>query len=101
MRLPRPPAEVNAILREQHGIIGGYDLGGDYPHLADHMLLAVTELNTRAAIDRLVDALREIAAMRRPHMPSSDKKTRAPSRAPLLPLPLAGEGRGGGKRRLC
>jgi glycine dehydrogenase subunit 1 len=62
VRLPRPPADVNEILREQHGIIGGYDLGGDYPHLAGHMLLAVTELNTRAAIDRLVGALREIAA---------------------------------------
>jgi glycine dehydrogenase subunit 1 len=62
VQLPRPPAEVNKILREQHGIVGGYDLGGDYPHLANHMLLAVTELNTRAAIDRLVDALSRIAA---------------------------------------
>jgi glycine dehydrogenase subunit 1 len=62
VRLRRPPAEVNKILREQHGIIGGYDLGRDYPYLADHMLLAVTEVNTRAAIDRLVDALREISA---------------------------------------
>jgi glycine dehydrogenase subunit 1 len=60
VRLPRPPAEVNKMLREQHGIIGGYDLGRDYPHLADHMLLAVTEINTRAAIDRLV-ALREMS----------------------------------------
>ena len=62
VRLPRPPAEVNTVLREQHGIIGGYDLGRDYPHLAEHMLLAVTEMNTRAAIDRLVGALRTIAA---------------------------------------
>ncbi len=62
VRLPRPPAEVNKVLREQHGIIGGYDLGSDYPHLAGHMLLAVTEMNTRAAIDRLVDGLRGIAA---------------------------------------
>jgi len=62
VRLPRPPAEVNRILREQHGIVGGYDLGGDYPHLANHMLVAVTELNTRAAIDRLVKALSRISA---------------------------------------
>jgi glycine dehydrogenase subunit 1 len=60
VRLPRPVAEVNARLRER-GIIGGYDLGGDYPHLASHMLIAVTEMNTRAGIDRLVDALRKIA----------------------------------------
>jgi len=61
VRLPRPAGEVNAMLRERYGIIGGYDLGRDYPDLADHMLLAVTELNTRPAIDRLVDALRKIA----------------------------------------
>jgi glycine dehydrogenase subunit 1 len=61
VRLPRPVGEVNARLREE-GIVGGYDLGADYPHLAGHMLLAVTEVNTRAAIDRLVDVLRKIAA---------------------------------------
>ena len=60
VRLPRPCAEVNARLREQ-GIIGGYDLGTDYPHFANHMLIAVTEMNTRASIDRLVGALRQIA----------------------------------------
>jgi glycine dehydrogenase subunit 1 len=61
VRLPRPVAEINGRLHEE-GIIGGYDLGRDYPHLAGHMLLAVTEVNTRAAIDRLVEALRKAAA---------------------------------------
>ena len=61
VRLPRPVAEVNKRLREQHGIIGGYDLGRDYPQLRDHMLIAVTEVNTRASIDRLVKALSEVA----------------------------------------
>jgi len=61
VRLPCPAAEVNKRLREQHGIIGGYDLGRDYPHLCDHMLIAVTEVNTRASIDRLVQALSEVA----------------------------------------
>jgi glycine dehydrogenase subunit 1 len=60
VRLPRPVAEVNKLLRERHGIIGGYDLGRDYPHLQSHMLLAVTEMNTRANIDRLVHALGEV-----------------------------------------
>jgi glycine dehydrogenase subunit 1 len=59
VRLPRPVADVNARLHEE-GIVGGYDLGRDYPHLVGHMLLAVTEVNTRTAIDRLVDALREM-----------------------------------------
>ncbi len=60
VRLPRSAAEVNRRLREQYGIIGGYDLGRDYPPLRDHMLIAVTEVNTRASIDRLVKALSEI-----------------------------------------
>jgi glycine dehydrogenase subunit 1 len=57
VRPPLPPAEVNRRLREEHDIIGGYDLGHDYPNLDGHMLLAVTEINTRASIDRLVRAL--------------------------------------------
>ena len=61
MRLPGPVGEINARLRERHGIIGGYDLGRDYAHLQNHMLIAVTELNTRAGIDRLVAALGEAA----------------------------------------
>jgi glycine dehydrogenase subunit 1 len=62
VRLPRPAAELNRRLRDDHGILGGYDLGNDYPHLRDHMLIAVTELHNRASIDRLVGALSEIAA---------------------------------------
>jgi glycine dehydrogenase subunit 1 len=61
VRLPRPAAEINRRLREEFGIIGGYDLGRDYPHLKQHMLMAVTELHARAAIDRLVAALDRIA----------------------------------------
>jgi glycine dehydrogenase subunit 1 len=61
VRLPRPVADVNRHLRERHGIVGGYDLGLDYPALRQHMLMAVTEVNTRASIDRLVRALGEAA----------------------------------------
>lgn len=57
IKTPRPVVEINAALRNQ-GIIGGYDLSGDYPHLGDAMLLCVTEMNTRADIDALVTALR-------------------------------------------
>ncbi len=60
VRLPRPAAEVNRRLRQEFGIIGGYDLGRDYPHLQQHMLIAVTELHNRTAIDRLVAALGQI-----------------------------------------
>jgi glycine dehydrogenase subunit 1 len=61
VRLPCPVAEVNAHLRERHGIVGGYDLGRDDPALANHMLIAVTEMNTRASIDRLVQGLAAFA----------------------------------------
>ncbi len=58
---PRPVAEINTALLEQLGIIGGYDLGRDYPNLENHMLLCVTEMNPRQAIDVLVEGLKEIA----------------------------------------
>ena len=59
VRMPFPPAEVNAQLLER-GIIGGYDLGRAYPELADTMLLCVTEMNTGEEIDRLVEVLGKI-----------------------------------------
>lgn len=56
----RPVEEVNAHLLE-HGILGGYDLGQDYPALKDHMLIAVTEMNSREEIDELVEILSEVS----------------------------------------
>lgn len=56
----RPVEEVNEHLLE-HGIIGGYDLGQDYPALKDHMLIAVTEMNSREEIDTLVEVLSEVS----------------------------------------
>lgn len=62
VRLPSPVAEVNAALLDRHGIVGGYDLGQDFPPLAGHMLVAVTEIHTRADIESFVAALAECAA---------------------------------------
>jgi glycine dehydrogenase subunit 1 len=56
--LPRPVDEVNTVLRNDFDIVGGYDLGQDYPLLECHMLLTVTEMNTKTAIDRLVEGIR-------------------------------------------
>jgi glycine dehydrogenase subunit 1 len=39
------------------GFIGGYDLGRDYPELAGHMLVAVTEQRSREEIDRFATVL--------------------------------------------
>lgn len=53
---PRPIAEVNDALLEQ-GIVGGYDLGQEYSHLENSMLLCVTEVNSKDEIDILVETL--------------------------------------------
>jgi len=49
----RPVAELNQELLE-HNILGGYDLGKDYPELENHWLVAVTEKRTKEEIDHLV-----------------------------------------------
>jgi glycine dehydrogenase subunit 1 len=56
----KPVQEINDALIE-NGIIGGYDLGKDYAHLKDHMLIAVTEMNSKEEIDTLVEVLRSLA----------------------------------------
>lgn len=59
VKLSKPVAEVNKQLLER-GIIGGYDLGLDYPELAGHMLIAVTELRTKQEMDTLAQELEAI-----------------------------------------
>ncbi|CFJ36472.1 Probable glycine dehydrogenase [decarboxylating] subunit 1 [Mycobacterium tuberculosis] len=59
VKLSKPVADVNKQLLNA-GIIGGYDLGLDYPELAGHTLLAVTELRTKEEIDTLVQELEAI-----------------------------------------
>ncbi len=58
VRCPMSVSQLNRFLLDR-GILGGYDLGGDYPHLEQEMLICVTEMNTREQIDRLIVALRE------------------------------------------
>ena len=59
VKCPVPVSEINALLSER-GILGGVDLGEDYPHLKDHMLLCVTEMNRKIEIDTLVEVLKEV-----------------------------------------
>jgi glycine dehydrogenase subunit 1 len=61
VRCPAPVDEINDYLLAEWGIIGGYDLGRDYPHLENHMLVCVTEVIRKDEIDALVDALGEAA----------------------------------------
>ncbi|MBP7600399.1 MAG: aminomethyl-transferring glycine dehydrogenase subunit GcvPA [Thermoflexales bacterium] len=57
VKCPVPVAETNVLLLDDFDVIGGYDLGRDYPHLKDHMLICCTEQNTKDEIDALVQAL--------------------------------------------
>ncbi len=58
---PKHPREINKFLYDKYGIIGGYELGRDYPDRADQLLFAVTETNSRNEIDLLLEALTEAA----------------------------------------
>jgi len=62
VKCPMPVKAINPLLLDEQGIIGGYDLGQDYPHLQDHMLVCVTEMNSKDEIDDFVDALGEFSA---------------------------------------
>ncbi|MED4204386.1 aminomethyl-transferring glycine dehydrogenase subunit GcvPA [Neobacillus mesonae] len=61
VKLNSPVKQVNQKLLEK-GIIGGYDLGRDYPDLAHHMLIAVTEQRTKEEIDTFVKELGDMHA---------------------------------------
>ena len=41
-------------------MLGGYDLGNDYPDLQNHLLIAVTEMNSKEDIDSLIELLKEM-----------------------------------------
>lgn len=60
VKCPLPVAELNETLLDA-GIIGGYDLGENYPGMENVMLVAVTEMNTKDDIDYLVSVLEEVA----------------------------------------
>jgi glycine dehydrogenase subunit 1 len=62
VRCPTPVAELNKHLLEDWCIVGGYDLGRDYPGMENYSLLCVTETNTQEEMDRLVKALWEVAS---------------------------------------
>ncbi len=61
VKMPKPVEAVNGFLLDEFDIVGGYDLGQDYPHLKNHMLVAVTETNNKQEIDDLANGLKEAA----------------------------------------
>jgi len=61
VKVSKPVKEINQALL-QKGIIGGYDLGRDYPELRHHMLVAVTELRTKEEIDTFAQEMGDFHA---------------------------------------
>jgi glycine dehydrogenase subunit 1 len=60
IRCPKPAQEIFDHLLE-HNLLAGYPLGVDYPGLEDHLLIAVTEMNSKDDIDWLVAGLEEVS----------------------------------------
>ena len=60
VRCPAPAREVNRRLLNEHGILGGLDLGTVDPARENELLLCVTEMNPMSQIDGLVRALAEV-----------------------------------------
>jgi glycine dehydrogenase subunit 1 len=61
VKLTKPVKEINQELLRK-GMIGGYDLGRDYPELANHMLVAVTEQRSKEEIDTFVKEVGDLHA---------------------------------------
>jgi glycine dehydrogenase subunit 1 len=59
VQCPQPVAKINETLLKK-GILGGYELEKDYPDCKNQMLVCLTEMNTRAQIDRFIEALKSV-----------------------------------------
>jgi glycine dehydrogenase subunit 1 len=60
VKCPIPASEVNKYLLK-NGVIGGFELGTVYEGMDDYLLFAVTEMNSKEDIDKLVKILGEVA----------------------------------------
>ena len=60
VRCPKPAGEIATALN-QSKILPGYVLSRSFPERTHELLVCVTELNTKAQLDQLVTALKEVA----------------------------------------
>ncbi|MBT3390082.1 MAG: aminomethyl-transferring glycine dehydrogenase subunit GcvPA [Chloroflexi bacterium] len=60
LRCPKSAVEINADLLD-YDILGGFELSSAYDGMENHLLVAVTEMNSREEIDLLVSALQEVS----------------------------------------
>ena len=59
LKLDRPVGPVLDSLAAR-GILGGYDLGADFPEFGNALLVCATETKTEADVGAYVDAMRDI-----------------------------------------
>ena len=66
-RVLRLPMEVPQVLRTlaAHNILGGYDLGKDYPELKDCLLICATETRSEDDMDKYVQKMEGVLATRK------------------------------------
>jgi glycine dehydrogenase subunit 1 len=60
VRCPKPTQEITAALN-QYKILPGFALSRSFPERTHDLLVCVTEMNSKAQIDQLVSALKEVA----------------------------------------
>jgi glycine dehydrogenase subunit 1 len=60
VKTSKPVQDINMHLLDHH-VLGGLDLGEYYSDLKNHMLIAVTEMNSKDDIDLLCDVLSEVS----------------------------------------
>jgi glycine dehydrogenase subunit 1 len=65
LQLPRPAGAVLDGLLAR-GILGGFDLGGEYPELGDALLVCATETRDAEDLRRYAEALAEVVGPDRP-----------------------------------
>jgi glycine dehydrogenase subunit 1 len=59
VRCPKPAVEINQALLQKHDILAGYDLGQVDDGMKDQLLVAVTEMSSRAEIEYFAQSLAE------------------------------------------
>jgi len=72
VRFNAPSADVLRALRAQ-GILGGFDLTGDYPELGQSVLICATETKTDADMQKYAEQLARILSKRREAPPCAYK----------------------------
>jgi glycine dehydrogenase subunit 1 len=65
IQVQQPVSTVLNVLKER-GILGGVDLSTFHPELKNHILIAVTEMNSREDLDKFIQELTNVVAEHKP-----------------------------------